>query len=420
MFVAVYFIGARAPEYFLGEKPMKILVLNCGSSSLKYQLIDMENESVLAKGLCERIGIEGSKITHKAPGKDDFELETAMPDHGVAVKLVFDALTDAGHGVVKSVDEIGAIGHRVLHAGKKITESIVVNQEVKDIIRECFDLGPLHNPANLLGIEACEKVVPGKPNVAVFDTTFGMTLPEKAFYYAIPTEYYEKYGIRRYGFHGTSHSFVSHETIKFGGLDPEKAKVIVCHLGNGASISASIGGKGVDTSMGLTPLEGLIMGTRSGDIDAAVVQFLANHEKLSVDEVLNILNKKSGVLGLSGVSSDFRDVEKAAEEGNHMAQVALEAFQYRVAKYIGSYAAAMNGVDAITFTAGVGENDKATRKNIVEKYLGFIGAKIDDERNNVRGKAALISSDDSKVKIFMIPTNEELAIARDTLRLVEA
>lgn len=399
---------------------MKILVLNCGSSSLKYQLIDMENESVLAKGLCERIGIEGSKLTHKAPGKDDFELETAMPDHGVAVKLVFDALTDAAHGVVKSVDEIGAIGHRVLHAGKKITESIVVNQEVKDIIRECFDLGPLHNPANLLGIEACEKVVPGKPNVAVFDTTFGMTLPEKAFYYAIPTEYYEKYGIRRYGFHGTSHNFVSHETIKFGGLDPEKAKVIVCHLGNGASISASIGGKGVDTSMGLTPLEGLIMGTRSGDIDAAVVQFLANHEKLSVDEVLNILNKKSGVLGLSGVSSDFRDVEKAAEEGNHMAQVALEAFEYRVAKYIGSYAAAMNGVDAITFTAGVGENDKVTRKNIIEKYLGFIGAKIDDERNNVRGKAALISADDSKVKIFMIPTNEELAIARDTLRLVEA
>ncbi|ETP72321.1 acetate kinase [Lachnospiraceae bacterium JC7] len=399
---------------------MKILVLNCGSSSLKYQLIDMEDESVLAKGLCERIGIEGSKLTHKAPGKDDFELETAMPDHGVAVKLVFDALTDAAHGVVKSVDEIGAIGHRVLHAGKKITESIVVNQEVKDIIRECFDLGPLHNPANLLGIEACEKVVPGKPNVAVFDTTFGMTLPEKAFYYAIPTEYYEKYGIRRYGFHGTSHNFVSHETIKFGNLDPEKAKVIVCHLGNGASISASIGGKGVDTSMGLTPLEGLIMGTRSGDIDAAVVQFLANHENLSVDEVLNILNKKSGVLGLSGVSSDFRDVEKAAEEGNHMAQVALEAFEYRVAKYIGSYAAAMNGVDAITFTAGVGENDKVTRKNIIEKYLGFIGAKIDDERNNVRGKAALISADDSKVKIFMIPTNEELAIARDTLRLVEA
>ena len=400
---------------------MKILVLNCGSSSLKYQLIDMENESVLAKGLCERIAIDGSKLTHKVPGKEDFVLESPMPDHSVAVKLVFDALTDAEHGVVKTVDEIGAIGHRVLHAGTQITESCIVDQRVKDIVRSCFDLGPLHNPANLMGIEACEKVVPGKPNVAVFDTTFGMSLPEKAYYYAIPTEYYEKYGIRRYGFHGTSHAFVSKETIKFGGLDPEKAKVIVCHLGNGASVSASIGGKGVDTSMGLTPLEGLIMGTRSGDIDPAVVQFICNHENKTVDEVLNILNKKSGVLGLSGgVSSDFRDVENAAKEGNHMAEVALDAFRYRVAKYIGAYAAAMNGVDAIAFTAGVGENDKLSRQLIVEEYLGFLGAKIDPERNNVRGKEALISADDSKVKIFLIPTNEELAIARDTLRLVEA
>lgn len=400
---------------------MKILVLNCGSSSLKYQLIDMENESVLAKGLCERIAIDGSKLTHKVPGKEDFVLESPMPDHSVAVKLVFDALTDAEHGVVKTVDEIGAIGHRVLHAGTQITESCIVDQRVKDIVRSCFDLGPLHNPANLMGIEACEKVVPGKPNVAVFDTTFGMSLPEKAYYYAIPTEYYEKYGIRRYGFHGTSHAFVSKETIKFGGLDPEKAKVIVCHLGNGASVSASIGGKGVDTSMGLTPLEGLIMGTRSGDIDPAVVQFICNHENKTVDEVLNILNKKSGVLGLSGgVSSDFRDVENAAKEGNHMAAVALDAFRYRVAKYIGAYTAAMNGVDAIAFTAGVGENDKLSRQLIVEQYLGFLGAKIDPERNNVRGKEALISSDDSKVKIFLIPTNEELAIARDTLRLVEA
>lgn len=400
---------------------MKILVLNCGSSSLKYQLIDMENESVLAKGLCERIAIDGSKLTHKVPGKEDFVLESPMPDHSVAVKLVFDALTDAEHGVVKTVDEIGAIGHRVLHAGTQITESCIVDQRVKDIVRSCFDLGPLHNPANLMGIEACEKVVPGKPNVAVFDTTFGMSLPEKAYYYAIPTEYYEKYGIRRYGFHGTSHAFVSKETIKFGGLDPEKAKVIVCHLGNGASVSASIGGKGVDTSMGLTPLEGLIMGTRSGDIDPAVVQFICNHENKTVDEVLNILNKKSGVLGLSGgVSSDFRDVENAAKEGNHMAEVALDAFRYRVAKYIGAYTAAMNGVDAITFTAGVGENDKLSRQLIVEQYLGFLGAKIDPERNNVRGKEALISADDSKVKIFLIPTNEELAIARDTLRLVEA
>lgn len=400
---------------------MKILVLNCGSSSLKYQLIDMENESVLAKGLCERIAIDGSKLTHKVPGKEDFVLESPMPDHSVAVKLVFDALTDAEHGVVKTVDEIGAIGHRVLHAGTQITESCIVDQRVKDIVRSCFDLGPLHNPANLMGIEACEKVVPGKPNVAVFDTTFGMTLPEKAYYYAIPTEYYEKYGIRRYGFHGTSHAFVSKETIRFGGLDPEKAKVIVCHLGNGASVSASIGGKGVDTSMGLTPLEGLIMGTRSGDIDPAVVQFICNHENKTVDEVLNILNKKSGVLGLSGgVSSDFRDVENAANAGNHMAKVALDAFRYRVAKYIGAYAAAMNGVDAIAFTAGVGENDKLSRQIIIDEYLSFIGAKIDPERNNVRGKEALISADDSKVKIFLIPTNEELAIARDTLRLVEA
>lgn len=400
---------------------MKILVLNCGSSSLKYQLIDMENESVLAKGLCERIAIDGSKLTHKVPGKEDFVLESPMPDHSVAVKLVFDALTDAEHGVVKTVDEIGAIGHRVLHAGTQITESCIVDQRVKDIVRSCFDLGPLHNPANLMGIEACEKVVPGKPNVAVFDTTFGMTLPEKAYYYAIPTEYYEKYGIRRYGFHGTSHAFVSKETIRFGGLDPEKAKVIVCHLGNGASVSASIGGKGVDTSMGLTPLEGLIMGTRSGDIDPAVVQFICNHENKTVDEVLNILNKKSGVLGLSGgVSSDFRDVENAANAGNHMAKVALDAFRYRVAKYIGAYAAAMNGVDAIAFTAGVGENDKLSRQIIIDEYLSFIGAKIDPERNNVRGKEALISADDSKVKVFLIPTNEELAIARDTLRLVEA
>lgn len=398
---------------------MKILVINCGSSSLKYQLIDMDTETVLAKGLCERIGIDGSKLTHKVPGKEDFELETPMENHDVAVKLVFDALTDKDHGVVSSVDEINAIGHRVLHGGKEITQSTVVDQHVKDVIRSCFDLGPLHNPANLTGIEACEKIVPGKPNVAVFDTTFGMSLPEKAFYYAIPTEYYEKYGIRRYGFHGTSHTFVSGETIKFGHLDPEKAKVIVCHLGNGASISASIGGKGVDTSMGLTPLEGLIMGTRSGDIDPAVVQFLCNHEHITVDEALNVLNKKSGVLGMSGVSSDFRDVEKAAKEGNHMAAVALDAFRYRVAKYIGAYAAAMNGVDAITFTAGVGENDAYTRAYIVENYLGYLGAKIDPERNKVRGKAALISADDSKVKIFMIPTNEELAIARDTLRLVQ-
>lgn len=396
---------------------MKILVINCGSSSLKYQLIDMERETVTAKGLCERIGIEGSKLTHKVPDREDVVIETPMPDHSVAVKLVFNELT-GDHGVVGSVDEIDAIGHRVLHGANKFTQSCVVTPEVKKVIRECFDLGPLHNPANLMGVEACEKVVPGKKNIAVFDTTFGMSLPEKAYYYAIPTEYYEKYGIRRYGFHGTSHAYVSGETIRFGKLDPEKARVIVCHLGNGASISASIGGKAVDTSMGLTPLEGLIMGTRSGDVDGAVIQFIANHEHKTADEVLNILNKKSGILGMSGVSSDFRDVEKAAAEGNHMAKVALEAFRYRVAKYIGAYAAAMNGVDAISFTAGVGENDKNARKRIVEEYLGYLGAKIDDERNNVRGEERLISSDDSRVKIFLIPTNEELAIARDTKRLV--
>ena len=398
---------------------MKILVINCGSSSLKYQLIDMEGETVMAKGLCERIGIPGSRLKHEVPGKEDYVVETDLPDHSVAVKLVFDALTGE-YGVVKSVDEIGAIGHRVLHGSNRFTESIIVNDEVKKVIRECFDLGPLHNPANLMGIEACEKVVPGKKNVAVFDTTFGMTLPEKAYYYAIPKEYYDKYAIRRYGFHGTSHAYVSQETIRFGGLDPEKAKVIVCHLGNGASISASIGGKAVDTSMGLTPLEGLIMGTRSGDIDGGVIQFIANHENKTVDEVLNILNKKSGVLGMTGISSDFRDIENAAEEGNHMAKVALDAFRYRVAKYIGSYVAAMNGVDAISFTAGVGENDKVTRQIVIDEYFSYLGAKIDPERNNVRGKERLISTDDSKVKIFLIPTYDELAIARDTKHLIEA
>ena len=378
---------------------MKILVINCGSSSLKYQLIDMTDESVIAKGLCERIGIEGSKLTHQPAGKDKYVVEKDMPTHTVAIEMVMDALQDAEHGVIKSTDEIAAIGHRVLHAGTKYSESIVVNDDVKKVIRECFDLGPLHNPANLMGIEAAEAAMPGKPNVAVWDTGFGMAMPEKAYLYAIPHEYYEKYSIRRYGFHGTSHMFVSGEAIKFGGLDPKNAKVIVCHLGNGASVSASIGGKCVDTSMGLTPLEGLIMGTRSGDIDPAVVQFICNKEGKDVNEVLNILNKKSGVLGMSGgVSSDFRDIE---------------------AKYIGAYTAAMNGVDAIAFTAGVGENDKASRKAICE-YLGYLGVKIDDQANDVRGKNAVISAADSKVKVMLIPTNEELAIARETKRLVEA
>ena len=398
---------------------MKILVLNCGSSSLKYQIIDMSTKDVMCKGLCERIGIEGSKLTHKVPGKDDYVVEEAMPDHTKAVRMVMDALTDAEHGVLKSVDEIDAIGHRVLHGGMKFNKSIVVNEEVKETIREYFDLGPLHNPANLMGIEAAEAAMPGKPNVAVFDTSFGMGMEPKAYTYAIPIEYLEKYSLRRYGFHGTSHDYVSHRAIEFAGLDPKTAKVIVCHLGNGASISASIGGVCVDTSMGLTPLEGLIMGTRSGDVDPAVVQYICTHEGKDVNEVLNMLNKKSGILGMSGgISSDFRDVEAAANEGNEKAEVALEAFRYRVAKYIGAYTAAMNGVDCICFTAGVGENDKNARKLICEEYLGYLGVKIDDAKNDVRGKEAVISADDSKVKVLLLPTNEELKIAMDTQALV--
>ena len=399
---------------------MNILVLNCGSSSLKYQLINMDDESVIAKGLVERIGIEGSVLTHKPTGKDKYVVETPMKDHNIAVKLVLDALQDAEHGVIKSTDEIAAVGHRVLHAGEKYIESCLVTEDVKKVVRECFDLGPLHNPANLIGIEAVEAAMPGKPNVAVWDTAFGGTMEPKAYLYAIPREYYEKYGVRRYGFHGTSHSFVSKETIKFADLDPKTAKVIVCHLGNGASISASIGGKCVDTSMGLTPLEGLIMGTRSGDLDPAIIEYICNHENLTVSEMLNILNKKSGVLGMSGgISSDFRDLNAAANEGNEVAKVTLEAYAYRVAKYIGSYTAAMNGVDAITFTAGVGEN-AAWLRPMVCKYLGFLGVELDEAASEKAcGVEGIISTPESKVKLCVIPTNEELAIARETLALVK-
>ena len=399
---------------------MNILVLNCGSSSLKYQLINMEDESVIAKGLVERIGIDGSILTHKPTGKDKYVVETPMKDHNIAVKLVLDALMDAEHGVIKSTDEIAAVGHRVLHAGEKNIESCLVTEDVKKVVRECLDLGPLHNPANLIGIEAVEAAMPGKPNVAVWDTAFGGTMEPKAYLYAIPREYYEKYGVRRYGFHGTSHSFVSKETIKFADLDPKTAKVIVCHLGNGASISASIGGKCVDTSMGLTPLEGLIMGTRSGDLDPAIIEYLCNHENLTVSEMLNILNKKSGVLGMSGgISSDFRDLNAAANEGNEVAKVTLEAYAYRVAKYIGSYTAAMNGVDAITFTAGVGEN-AAWLRPMVCKYLGFLGVELDEAASEKAcGVEGIISTPESKVKLCVIPTNEELAIARETLALVK-
>lgn len=399
---------------------MNILVLNCGSSSLKYQLIKMEDESVLAKGLVERIGIDGSVLTHKPSGKDKYVVEQPMNDHKVAVKLVLDALVDSEHGVIKSADEIAAVGHRVLHAGEKYKDSVIVTEDVKNVVRECFDLGPLHNPANLIGIEAVEAAMPGKPNVAVWDTAFGGTMEPKAYLYAIPREYYEKYHVRRYGFHGTSHSFVSKETIRFANLDRDTAKVIVCHLGNGASISASIGGKCVDTSMGLTPLEGLIMGTRSGDLDPAILEFLCNHENLTISEMLNILNKKSGVLGMSGgISSDFRDLNDAMNNGNEIAKQTLEAYAYRVAKYIGSYAAAMNGVDAITFTAGVGENATWLRP-MVCKYLGYLGVKLDDDASSKAiGKEMIISTPDSKVKLCIIPTNEELAIARETLELIK-
>ncbi len=399
---------------------MKILVLNCGSSSLKYQLIDAAKKEVLAKGLVERIGIEGSVLTHKPAGKDKLVVEKPMKDHEIAVKLVLDALVHETAGVISNVNEIAAVGHRVLHGGKYYSDSIIVNEDVKKVIRDCFDLGPLHNPANLIGIEACEAAMPGVPNVAVFDTAFHGTMPPKAYLYAIPREYYDKYAVRRYGFHGTSHSFVSKETLNFTGLDKDNSKVIVCHLGNGASISAVVNGKCVDTSMGLTPLEGVIMGTRSGDIDPAIVEFIANKENISLHDMITILNKKSGVYGLSGgISSDFRDIKAAMDAGNEKAIETIEAYTYKVAKYIGSYVAAMNGVDAITFTAGVGENSPYIR-TMVCNYLGYLGLKLDEAANaKAIGEEMTISAADSKVQVCIIPTNEELAIARETLALIK-
>lgn len=396
---------------------MNILVINCGSSSLKYQLINSESEEVLAKGLCERIGIDGSCITHQPKGGEKVKTEIAMPTHTQAVAAVIEKLTDEKVGVVKSLAEIDAVGHRIVHGGEKFASSVVIDAEVMKAIEDCNDLAPLHNPANLIGINSCREIMPDVPMVAVFDTAFHQTMPKKAYLYGLPYEYYEKYKVRRYGFHGTSHSFVSKETIKFANLNPENCKVIVCHLGNGASISASIGGKCVDTSMGLTPLEGLIMGTRSGDVDPAVVQYICNKENKTVDEVLNILNKKSGVLGISGVSSDFRDVTKAENEGNERAKAANEAFIYRVIKYIGAYVAAMNGVDAIAFTAGVGENDVNAREKILSG-LTYLGIEVDHEANKKRGENTMISTPASKVKVCVIPTNEELAIARETVALV--
>ncbi len=397
---------------------MNILVINCGSSSLKYQLIDSETEKVLAKGLCERIGIDG-RLTYSPEGGEKEVTDAPMPTHTEAIQLVLDALTNEKTGVIKSLDEVGAVGHRLVHGGEKFASSHVITDEMLKAVEECNDLAPLHNPANLIGVDACKKCMPGVPMVGVFDTAFHQTMPKEAYMYALPYEYYEEYKVRRYGFHGTSHSFVSKRTAEFLGKNIEDMKIIVCHLGNGSSISAVKGGKSVDTSMGLTPLEGVIMGTRSGDIDPAILEFLAKKEDMSIADLNNMLNKKSGVFGLSGgVSSDFRDLGEAAAAGNDKAQLALDAFAYRVAKYVGAYAAAMNGVDAIAFTAGVGENDAATRKAILSR-LTFLGLELDEEANKKRGEDNIISTPDSKVTVCVIPTNEELAIARETLALVK-
>ena len=397
---------------------MNVLVINCGSSSLKFQLINSDTEAVLAKGLCERIGIDGS-LTYQPAGGEKKTEDKAMPTHTEAIQFVIDALTDADSGVVKSLDEIGAVGHRLVHGGEKFASSAVITEEMIKAVEECNDLAPLHNPANLIGVRACQKLMPETPMVGVFDTAFHQTMPEKAYMYGLPYEYYEKYKVRRYGFHGTSHSFVSKRTAELLNRPYEETKTIVCHLGNGASICAVENGKSVDTSMGLTPLEGLVMGTRSGDLDPAILEFLCNHENLTISEMLNILNKKSGVLGMSGgISSDFRDLNAAANDGNEIAKVTLEAYAYRVAKYIGAYTAAMDGVDVIAFTAGLGENGKSMRKAVCE-HLSYLGIKIDDEANSVRGKDIVISTPDSKVKVMVIPTNEELAIARETLALVK-
>ncbi|MBR3397256.1 MAG: acetate kinase [Lachnospiraceae bacterium] len=396
---------------------MKVLIINCGSSSLKYQLIDSDSEQVLAKGLCERIGIDGRLVYQKA-GLDKEISDLAMPTHKEAIQFVLNALTNEKTGAIKDLKEIEAVGHRVVHGGEKFACSVVINDEVIDMVKECSDLAPLHNPANLIGINVCAELMPGVPNVGVFDTAFHQTMPKKAYIYGLPYEYYEKYGIRRYGFHGTSHSFVSKEMAAFLGLDLNNSKEIICHLGNGASISAVLNGKCVDTSMGLTPLEGLVMGTRSGSLDPAILEYIGKKEGLDAEGVLNVLNKKSGVFGISGgLSSDFRDLGEAAEKGNELAELALEVFAYTVAKYIGSYAAAMNGVDAIAFTAGIGENDPVTRKRIVS-YLGYLGITLDEEANSKRGDNIVISTSDSKVKVCVVPTNEELAICRDTVALI--
>ena len=394
---------------------MKILVVNCGSSSLKFQLIDSETEEVAASGLCERIGLDGALI-YKVNG-DKIKQEIDLPDHEVAIKKVLDTLLDKEIGVLTSLDEIGAIGHRMVHGGEKFSSSVIINEEIIKQIETCNDLAPLHNPANLLGVRACQEVMPGVPNVVVFDTAFHQTMPSKAYLYALPKEYYEKYGVRRYGFHGTSHSFVSKRLAELAGLDINNSRMIICHIGSGASISAIKDGKSVDTSMGMTPLEGLMMGTRSGDMDPAIIEFICQKENITVQEMTTILNKKSGALGLSGLSNDYRDLVEAAQGGNKDAINVLDVMVYRVSKYIGAYYMALGGVDAIALTAGVGENNLELRAKIVEG-LAAIGIKLDVEANAVRGDERKISTDDSAAQVWVVPTNEELAIARETARLV--
>ena len=396
---------------------MNVLVINCGSSSLKYQLINSDSEEVLAKGLCERIGIDGRLVYQKA-GCDKEITEAPMPTHKEAIQMVLDALVNEKTGAIASLVEVNAVGHRIVHGGEKFASSAVITDEMMAAVAECNDLAPLHNPANLIGINACKELMPDVPMVGVFDTAFHQTMPAKAYLYGLPYEYYEKYKVRRYGFHGTSHSFVSKHAAEFLGLDINHSKIIVCHLGNGASISAVKDGKCVDTSMGLTPLEGLVMGTRSGDIDPAIMEFLAKKENLDIAGVMNVLNKKSGVYGLSKeLSSDFRDLEEGMNSGNEYAANALEVFCYRVAKYVGSYVAALNGVDAIAFTAGIGENAGIVREKVCE-HFGYLGIKLDAEANSKRGEDMVISTPDSNVKVAVIPTNEELAICRETVALV--
>ncbi|MCI5517138.1 acetate kinase [Roseburia sp. MUC/MUC-530-WT-4D] len=397
---------------------MNVLVINCGSSSLKYQLINSDTETVIAKGLCERIGIDG-RLTYQKAGLDKEVTEAAMPTHKQAIQLVLDALVNEKTGAIKSLSEIDAVGHRVVHGGEKFASSTLLTDEVLKVVEECNDLAPLHNPANLIGIRACQELMPNVPMVGVFDTAFHQTMPDVAYMYGLPYEYYEKYKIRRYGFHGTSHSFVSKRVAELVGRPYEDMKIIVCHLGNGASVCAVDHGKSVDTSMGLTPLEGLIMGTRSGDIDPSIIEFIAQKENLSLAEVMNVLNKKSGIAGMSEVSSDFRDLLAASREGNEKARLAIDAFAYRVAKYIGAYTAAMNGVDAIAFTAGLGENNAMVRGKILS-HFGYLGVKVDDARNEkAAGVESVISADDSKVICLAVPTNEELAICRETVALVK-